>query len=302
MTTQGYQHPLYAQVFKDIATPKQLHRCGGWILERDTPSLNYKDAMGCYPLFACRDWSQLCRDIDSLSHDLVSIVLVTDPFGSFHQEDLLNAFDHVKHFKEHLVTDLKKYPKELPGGTTRRNVSKALANLKLEVCHQPCLYLDEWTRLYADLCQRHGIEGIRAFTKTSFRSLFEVPGLTMLRASYRNTTVGLHLWITNGNVAYGHLGATSKLGDGFMASYALYWYAINTFRNKFDWLDLGSAPGHKDGVTRGLLDFKQRWATGTRPVYLCSRIFDQEKYTKLMRQAQVCQSGYFPAYRSGEFQ
>jgi hypothetical protein len=293
---------MYAQVFKDFATPRALSRCGGWILERQTPSLHYRDAMGCYPLFACSDWSQLSADIDSLDRELVSITLVTDPFGSFQQEDLLNAFDGVKQFKAHLITDLKEFPKVLPGGTTRRNVSKALANLDLALCPKPNLYIDEWNALYAGLCKQHGIVGIRAFSKKSFESLFKVPGLTMLRASHQNITVGLHLWMTSGNVAYGHLGATSQLGNKFKAAYALYWFAINTFREQFDWLDLGSATGLQDNQVNGLLNFKRRWATGTRPVYLCSRILNQDKYVELSQKTQQQHSNYFPAYRSGEFQ
>ena len=302
MTAQGYQHPLYARVFKGIATPRALRRCGGWILERKTPSLHYRDAMGCYPLFVCQDWGQLAADIDSLSRNLVSVALVTDPFGAFHQEDLSTAFDGVTHYKDHLVTDLNDYPPELPSGTTGRNLSKALENLKVEVCPKPGKYLDEWVTLYAQLCKRHGIKGIGAFSRQAFELLLTVPGLTMFRASYQDTTVGLHLWMTSGNVAYGHLGATSHLGNDFMASYALYWHAIEVFRNQLDWLDLGAAPGNRDNSESGLLLFKRRWATGTRPVYLCSRIFDQKKYNALTRTIKPHQSNYFPAYRSGEFQ
>ena len=269
-------------------------------MERETPSLNYKDAMGCYPVFTCNDWSQLRTDIDSLRPDLVSIVLVTDPFGSFQQEDLIDSFDDVKQFKEHLVTDLAQYPTELPNGSTKRNLTKALANLEITVCPEPDNYLDEWTDLYAELCVRHEITGIRSFSRTAFKSLFDVPGLTMLRASHQGTTVGLHLWFTCGNVAYGHLGTTNQLGNRFMASYALYWFAIRFFRGQVNWLDLGSAPGDQSPAGSGLLDFKKRWATGSRPVYLCSRILDQNKYNSLVQSNRPPQSTYFPAYRSGE--
>ena len=37
--------------------------CGGSILERPIGALPDRDAMGCYPLFACQDWSRLADDL-----------------------------------------------------------------------------------------------------------------------------------------------------------------------------------------------------------------------------------------------
>ena len=56
--------------------------------------------------------------------------------------------------------------------------------------------------------------------------------------------VGLHLWYVQGDVAYGHLGATSQLGYELMASYALYAFAIEQLRAEVRWLALGGAAGH----------------------------------------------------------
>jgi hypothetical protein len=54
-------------------------------------------------------------------------------------------------------------------------------------------------------------------------------------------------------------------------------------------------------VDGGLTRFKRGWATGTRPVYFCGRIFQRERYEQLARQGGAPVSGYFPAYRHGEF-
>ena len=66
--------------------------------------------------------------------------------------------------------------------------------------------------LYAHLTERHGITGIRAFSRAAFARQLAVPGLVMFRAAAAGETVGLHLWYVQDDVAYGHLGATSPRG------------------------------------------------------------------------------------------
>ena len=54
----GYLHRLYAESLAEFGEARELAAAGGWILQRPTPVLNLKDAMGCYPLFCCRDWQR----------------------------------------------------------------------------------------------------------------------------------------------------------------------------------------------------------------------------------------------------
>ena len=86
-TASGYGHPSYAASFAEFGTPRRLTRSGGWLLERSIPHAEARDAMGCYPLFVCQDWRGLEADLDEID-DLVSVSLVTDPFGD-HDEALL---------------------------------------------------------------------------------------------------------------------------------------------------------------------------------------------------------------------
>jgi hypothetical protein len=63
--------------------------------------------MGPYPLFACRDWSQLGDDLEELNDELVSLTVVTDPFGGYDVSDLRECFrDVVTPFKQHFVVKL----------------------------------------------------------------------------------------------------------------------------------------------------------------------------------------------------
>lgn len=298
----GYSHPGYAASLAEFGNPRALPRSNGWLLERPIAATPYRDAMGCYPLFACRDWSQLDLDLEELSDDLVSVAIVADPFGDHDEAQLRKCFPTlVTAYKEHLVTDLSQSPESLVAPQHRRKARKALEQLDIERVEDPTLFGDEWIILYANLIQRHGIRGLTAFSANSLKSQLAVPGISMFRAIRNNETVGMTLWYTDRDVAYYHLGAYSDLGYKLEASFALFWRALEYFSSeRLRWLDLGAGAGisaKADGLTR----FKRGWATGTRTAYFCGRILDQSKYDDVMRTRNVTATNYFPAYRKGEF-
>ena len=163
----GYAHPSYAEALAEFGTPRELPRCGGWILERPVPGSTARDAMGCYPLFACRDWLGLRADLDEIGDDLVSLALVTDPFGDYTPAELNACFDIVKPFKEHVVVDLTKPRNEVVTKHHRKTAQRALKRLVVEKCRSPQDHLDDWARLYRHLVKTHGVTGIAAFSRES---------------------------------------------------------------------------------------------------------------------------------------
>jgi len=300
----GYSHPSYAASLAEFGQPRALPRSGGWLLERSITHTPYRDAMGCYPLFACRDWSKLNLDFEEISRELVSVAIVADPFGNHGPAQLRNCFPSlVTPFKDHLVTDLSRSPESFVAAAHRRKARKALERLEVQCCADATLVLNDWIALYANLIKRHGIRGLTAFSADSFKSQLAVPGISVFRVIGCNETVGMTLWYIDGEVAYYHLGAYSELGYKSDASFALFWRALEWFSSQgLKWLDLGAGAGlsgatHSDGLTR----FKRGWATGTRTAYFCGRIFDQSKYDEAMRARNITASDYFPAYRKGEF-
>jgi hypothetical protein len=296
----GYRHRQYAESFAEVGTPRELPRCGGWLIERSIAGSSSRDAMGCYPLFDCRNWRELPFDLADLSESLVSILLVTNPFGAVDESDLRRWFDVVIPYKQHYVTDLEQ--PALAGRMHRRNVRRARRSVEVTVCPDPGARLDEWCALYGELVVRHGITGLRTFSRVSFEKQLAVPGLVMFRAAVDDETVGLHLWYLDDRVAYGHLGATSARGYEVMASYALYGYAIRHFRTRARWLDLGGVAGLSEGDSAdGLRQFKAGWATGTRQSFLCGRILQPGPYASLAAERGAGATAYFPAYRDGEF-
>lgn len=250
-------------------------------------------------MFTCADWTALTQDFDILAAELVSITLVADPFGSHTPELLARTFDRVSPYKQHFVTDLSRDPSSIIAARQRRNTRRALERVQVAECPLPRDHLDEWITLYAGLVHRHGIRGIQAFSPISLAAQLDVPGLRMFRAIDDAGVVGIHLWYVQGEVAYGHLGATNERGYEAMAGYALYWHALQALRSSVRWLDLGGVPDPGDGpAAAGLHAFKQGWATDTRTAWLCGRILQPERYLELTRAHRAEGAAYFPAYRA----
>jgi len=300
--TAGYAHPEYARALAEYGTPRELPRCGGWILERPIPGVPFKDAMACYPLFACRDWSGLQADLDDIGRDLVSIALVTDPFGDYDENRLHEWFpDRVLRFKEHYALDLHGPIEATTRKRARTYAHAALRELRVEVCPHPIDVLDEWTQLYGCLADRHHLEGIHTFSRGSFAAQMNVPGFVMFRARYRGDTVGMQSWYVQGQTAYLHLVGMSPVGYKLRASYAMCWSSIQHFRDRLHWLDFGGAPGIEGNGDTGLARFKRGWSSGTRPAYFCGRILNHEAYAAITRLKNISDISYFPVYRAGEF-
>jgi hypothetical protein len=298
----GYCHRQYAESFAEVGQPRELPNCRGWLLERAIPGTPQRDGMGCYPLFDCCNWAGLPVDLAGLAEALVSVSLVVNPFSDVAETDLRCWFDVVIPFKQHYVTDLRRPVDDLVARQHRRNLQKASGLVEVDICRNPLDFLAAWCDLYGHLAARHGITGIRAFSRTAFEKQLGVPGLVMFRALAAEDIVGLHLWYVRDRVAYGHLGATSTRGYELMASYALYWYAVQYFRTHVDWLDLGGVAGvSEEESLDGLRQFKAGWATGTRQAFLCGRILQQDAYDRLSAERATTKTSYFPAYREGEF-
>ena len=298
----GYEHAGYAESLREFGTPRPLPRSGAWVLERALNSLSYRDAMGCYPLFCCPNWSELRTDLDELARDLVSISLVADPFGSYHATDLQSCFrDKFLPFKTHFVADMRRLVAKFVSSHHQYYAKRALRTIHVERCDEPGRFLNEWLDLYENLISRHQLSGIRAFSRSAFAVQLAVPGIVMLRATHDDQVVGAHLWYVHGDVVHSHLAAANALGYDLAVSYALYWSALETFADQVRWINFGSGAGLNSDDSDGLTRFKRGWATETRTAYFCGRIFDQKKYAEAVTLRKAQSSSYFPAYRSGEF-
>ena len=123
----GYTHALYAQSLAEFGTPLELPSCGGWILKRRIPGYPNYDGMGCYPLFACQDWALLEADLENIGNQLVSLAIVSDPFGRYSPAHLQQCFqDVVTPFKEHFVVELRTNQQSLKDAQADRQTTRPI--------------------------------------------------------------------------------------------------------------------------------------------------------------------------------
>ena len=165
----GYLHQSYAQSLSEFGESIELPCAEGWILRRQTPILNLSDAMGCYPVFCCRQWQRLGDDLAQMRKTLVSLSLVADPFGNYTLDLLKSLFDLTVPYKQHFVADLSVPLDRYTSARHRRYARRALKKISVEVCDHPAIYLDEWVTLYDHLIQKKHITGIRRFPGSLFQ-------------------------------------------------------------------------------------------------------------------------------------
>lgn len=240
----GYGHQAHAESLAEYGTPVRLAGSGGWLLDRVVPGTALHDGMGCYPLFVCRDWQALGADMDDLSGRLVSVCLVTDPFGDYDAKLLRDCFsDVVTPFKQHFVVDLQSdWFARLPKHHLR-HIAKAEGSLEVRRCPVPIAALDDWVRVYDVLTVKHGIRGMLAFSRSSFEKQLQVPGIVAYQAVKNGQVVGMTLWYRSGDVVYYHLGAQSDEGYAESSSYQLFRTALFDFaEEKMKWAGPGWVP------------------------------------------------------------
>ena len=297
MSRTGYLSPVYSASMNPFGRPVALLESGGFLLERFIPGTAHRDAMGMYPLLCCTDWSGLPADLVGLAGDVVSVVVVTDPFGEFTPSAMVGAFNRgFVRYKDHYVIDLQ-VPLEVSACTHhRRNARKALAHLDVEEIAEPVRYLDTWCELYAELVARHVLAGMSRFSRRTFEVQLQVPGLVAFRAVDKGETVGIVLWYCQGDVGYYHLAAYSPRGYQQKASYALFWAGVERLRGRLRWLNLGAGAGVSCDGADGLTRFKRGWSSLVRPTYLGRHVAQPERYAELSRGCEG--SDFFPAYRT----
>lgn len=302
----AYGDPEYTASLGEFGRPRELTNCDGSILVRPVPGSDSRleDAMSPYPLFRCRNWAELEKDVSDLAPDLVSLTLVTDPLGDYEPADLRASFEICLPFKKHYLVDLSKPIDEVVSAHHRKVAQTALDVVSIDLC-PPATALEEWTRLFQHLIDRHRITGLRRFSERAFTRQLALAGSVVLRARLGERTVGMDWYLRTPDAIYGHLAAFDQDGYRLSASYALQWRAIELFHGLGTWLDLGAGAGLMEDPDDGLSRFKRGWSSDSARTFLCGKIFDPVAYRALCETTYAgskSTSRYFPAYRRGEFQ
>lgn len=294
----GYASRAYADSLTEFGDVLDLPNCGGSLLSQAIAGAQERDAVGPYPLFACRDWSGLGADLESLSNRFVCAYAVTNPFGETSSDELARAFPDLCYaYKQHFAADLGQPFESIVDSHHRRNIRKGLKNVEVRRLPASAETLAAWQPLYDCLIERHDIRGIARFSATSFAKQFAVPGFDCFAAVDAEGVCGMTLWYVDRGVAYYHLGAYNERGYGQAAAFAIFATALQRFAEEgVRWAALGAGAG-TTAADSGLTRFKQGWSTETRPAYLCGRILQPEAYARLAVAAPAG-TKFFPAYRA----
>jgi hypothetical protein len=298
MAQTGYLSPKYTSSLEEFGRPVWLPQSGGALLVRSIPGTTESDAIGPYPLLCCLDWTALPADLASLDGAVVSVVLVTDPFGPDDVTVLERSFSHgLVRYKDHYFIDLAVPLAQSACAHHRPNARKALKRLEVEEIVEPNHYLGTWCGLYEELKARHRLTGVSCFSRRAFELQFGVPGLTAFRAvDHEGAALGMVLWYCQGDVGYYHLGAYSQRGYEAQASFALFWTAAQRLGERVRWLSLGAGAGLSCDGSDGLTRFKRGWTPLVRPTYLVRHVANPQRYAELCR--GIKESDFFPPYRS----
>ena len=143
--------------------------------------------MGPYPVFACAHWPGLADDLDMLTGELVSVTLITDPFGAWTVEALDAAFPDLRvPYKEHSVVELAR-PSREPGAaiTTSDSRRAACARSRSSALRSRRASSTTGGALYGELVRRHSITGVAAFSRAAFARQLQVPGIVGVPAHAR---------------------------------------------------------------------------------------------------------------------
>ncbi len=255
----GYAHSLYAASLAEFGRPRRLPRCGGWLLERDIPRCAARDAMGLYPLFVCRDWRQLPADIAELSEQIVSLVLVADPFGNHNPALLTRTFNYgVVPFKDHRVIDLSQPIERSVCAHHRRNARKALQRLHVERMASPAAGT---RRLVSSLCHAHPPARHRRHPRLFAHGVRQTIGDTGISCfpRRRGRRDGGHAFVVRprrrGLLPPGSV-QRARLRMGRFVRLVLD--GARRFAQELRWLDLGADAGLSRDAGSGLSRFRAR--------------------------------------------
>ena len=295
----GYRDPAYAASLAEFGEPRLLEGSQGSLLLREISGASDLDAIGPYPVFSCLDWSKLPFDLEELRDRLVSISLVPAPFDDYTPSLLQRCFpDRCEPYKEHFVVDLPRGPLQSVTAHHRRKAARASRQVDVERVQDPGSVLEVWQSLYGELTRRHRISGLRAFSTSAFAQQLRLPGLVAIRATHGGRTVSMSLWLLQGEVAYYHLGASSRQGYDVEAAYAMFAFALEQFAaDGLGWASLGAGAGVVPDPSDGLTRFKAGWASCTRTAYFCGRVLSPGRYVELSRRRVGGGRAHFPAYR-----
>ena len=288
---------------------------GGHVLLRPLPGAVGVDAAGAYPLAGFDPGADLRAGLQALaSRGAVALAAVPDPLYGPDEAELRRQADVYRRLKTHYLLDRDAGP-FAPTRHHRQEIRRADRRCTVEAVGLGAV-MPDWLDLYARLSDRRGIGPAARLPEAHFEWLARDPQAVTLVARVDGSAAAISIWLSDGEVAHNHLGASSNAGYRVGASYALYAAAIDRFAGHRA-LDFGGMPGLVDDPAHGLARFKRGFANAERSTVLAGFVLDRARYDRAVAQAaegqvaegQVAEgeaaeaqaapvADFFPAYRA----
>ena len=282
----GYLHPSYAESFADAGEVRHLRASGSWLLTRDIPGSDRRDALVGYPRLVEHDPRGLHDDIQGIAAlaDVVTMTALTDPLSRLDEELLRPSFpDLVRVEAQHYVADLVSF---WPARDHRHAVRAALGLVDVDVEDAPANLVPAWEALGG--VPLPGAE--LGLSDAALARQLALPGCVAFSAQAEDGPVAVAVVYVSGDDATLHALASSAAGEALGARYALVQTIAQDMAGRgLRSLDLGSAdadPAFMDG-----------WTEELRPSYRCGRIVDRLAYDELVAATGAADRLTFPAYR-----
>lgn len=274
--------------------PIPLGQTGGFLISRPIGDAGLTDLAGAWPLFTCTDWHELAGAVAAIPSGPVTLTLVSDPLAPLLQADLAAIFPVLRPLHDHWLIDLT-----IPPQLSHHHIRKLRQTKVPQIKAGPATadLAQGWAELYAHLVEKKHISDARAFSVAALTAQLLVPGAEVVTAWDGETLLGVDLYYLDRGRAFAHLSAYAPAGYAASVSYPMMAAAMEHFAGRAQVIDLGGAPGGVAGP--GIAAFKTGWTQVTRPSYLCGKILDPVAYARLAQGADP--SGWFPAYRAGEY-
>lgn len=269
---------------------------GGHVLLRPVPRGDAIDAASAYPMGGFDPAADPATGLQAIrAAGAVSLSIVADPLNPPDAAWLSEHADLYRRLKTHYVVDRAAGP-FAPSKHHRYEIRRAQRAVTVDRVALSEVMV-RWEELYGQLAARHGIQAGSRPGAPHFAALATDPQALVFAARVAGEIVALSIWLSDGEVAHNHLGASSETGYVVGAGYALYAAAIEAL-SRCRVVDLGGAPGLADDPSHGLARFKRGFANAERATWLSGFILDRAGYDAAVAVSGVDPStGFFPAYR-----
>ena len=279
---------------------------GGHVMLRPLPSGVGSDAASAYPMggFDGRVGGGSgggsgggAGGLEALrSAGAISLTLVADPLNAPDPSFLAETADVHRRLKTHFVLDRTAGP-FAPSKHHRYEIRRARRQVTVDRVALSDVR-GRWEELYGQLAERHEISAGSRLGDRHFDALAADLQALVLAARVAGEIAALSIWLSDGEIAHNHLGASSEAGYAAGAGYALYAAAVDALGD-CRVLDFGGAPGLADDPSHGLARFKRGFANAERATWLSGFVLDRSRYDAAVRDSGVDPgTGFFPAYRA----